>query len=428
MRNLSRTPKHIPPSAHQISLSAVSKPALEVIEQLTQAGYEAYLVGGCVRDLLLQQHPKDFDVATNAYPEEVKELFRSCRLIGRRFRLAHVRFGRDVVEVATFRAGIDNGQNGEQLHVTAEGQILRDNVYGCVEDDVFRRDFTVNALYYDPNTQRVIDYVDGVAHLHDRQLLTIGDPEVRFREDPVRMLRAVRFSVKLGFALNIQVKKAIKESAQYFHHISPSRMLDEVLKLFHNGYALQNYGVLKELGLFSHLFPFTDQCIGDSERNIVQLALANTDQRVREGKPVIPAFLFASLLWEPLCLDVAKLKEGGLSTRTAHATAMYDLLRDQVTHVSIPKRISIVMREIWNLQRRLEQRPPRSIGNLLRHPRFRAAYDFLLLRHALDEVSADVADWWTQIQKVDAKEQQEMVKALRPATKRKRRRRRRRAA
>ena len=297
-----------------------------------------------------------------------------------------------------------------------------------VEDDVFRRDFTVNALYYDPNTQEVIDYVDGVEHLRNRQLLTIGDPEARFREDPVRMLRAVRFSVKLGFTLDAQVKKAIKTSAQYLHHISPSHMLDEVLKLFHNGYALKNYCMLKELGLFGYLFPFTEQCIGDSEKNIVLLALANTDQRVKESKPVIPAFLFACLLWEPLRLDVDKLLEGGLSARTAYSTATYDLLKDQTTHVSIPRRMSMVVREIWNLQHRLEQRPPRSIATLLRHPRFRAAYDFLLLRQVMDEICADVTDWWTRIQEVEFKEQQEMIKALKPPAKRKRRRRRRRAA
>lgn len=425
MQNQSRTPQHLPPSAHQISLSAVSKPALEVIAHLTRAGHEAYLVGGCVRDLLLHYQPKDFDVATSAYPEEVRGLFRNCRLIGRRFRLAHVRIDREIVEVATFRTSVNNIDDFEQHHVSAEGQIMRDNVYGRIEDDAFRRDFTVNALYYDPNSQQVIDYVDGVAHLNKGQLLTIGDADERFREDPVRMLRAVRFSVKLGFTLNEFTKNAITECAPLLHHVSPSRMLDEVLKLFHNGYAVDNFRALRELGLLGYLFPFTEQCIEEAENNMAFLALANTDQRVNENKPVIPAFLFASFLWEPLSADANKLMDNGMRARAAYSTATYDLLRDQATHVAIPKRIGMVVREIWNLQYRLEQRPPKSIATLLRHPRFRAAYDFLLLRQSLGEVSQDLTDWWTHIQEVDLKAQQEMISALKSPPKRRRRRRRR---
>lgn len=426
MLDPSRTPKHVPPSAHQISLSAVSKSALDVIDQLTRAGYQAYLVGGCVRDLLLKHQPKDFDVATDAYPEQVKELIRSCRLIGRRFRLAHVRYGREVVEVATFRADVTS--LGDEDHITAEGQILRDNIYGRLEDDAFRRDFTINALYYDPNTEQVIDYVDGVGHLRKGQLLTIGDPAIRFREDPVRMLRAVRFAVKLGFELGAEMKQVITDSAQLLHHVPPSRMLDEVLKLFHNGVALENYRVLRALGLFRYLFPFTEQCLDHESENIAVLALANTDERVNQGKPVIPAFLFACLLWEPLRADAEKLIENGLHSRAAFSTATYDLLRDQALHVGVPRRIGLVIREIWSLQHRLEQRAPRGIMTLLRHTRFRAAYDFLLLRQQMDEVGRELADWWTRIQEVDHNEQQNMIKALKPIPKKGRRRRRRRRA
>ena len=377
-----------------------------------------------MRDLLLQHQPKDFDVATSAYPEEVRGLFRNCRLIGRRFRLAHVRIDREIVEVATFRATVNNIDNFELHHISAEGQIMRDNVYGGIEDDVLRRDFTINALYYDPNNQQVIDYVDGVAHLQEGQILTIGDPIERFREDPVRMLRAVRFSAKLDFALNDHTKNAITECAPLLHHVSPSRMLDEVLKLFHGGHAVANFRALRELGLFGYLFPFTEQCIEDGENNMVVLALANTDQRILEDRPVIPAFLFACFLWESLKLDAAKLMANGMRARAAYTTATFDLLRDQAIHVAIPKRIGMVVREIWNMQHRLEQRPAKSIGTLLRHPRFRAAYDFLLLRQTLGEVSAELTDWWTGIQEVDLKEQQEMTRALKSPQRRRRRRRR----
>ena len=378
-----------------------------------------------MRDLLLKHHPKDFDVATDAYPEQVKELFRSCRLIGRRFRLAHVRYGREVVEVATFRADVTS--LGDEDHVTAEGQILRDNIYGRIEDDAFRRDFTINALYYDPNTEQVIDYVDGVEHLRKGQLLTIGDPATRFREDPVRMLRAVRFSVKLGFELSTEMKQAITDSAQLLHHVPPSRMLDEVLKLFHNGVALENYQGLRALGLFRFLFPFTEQYLDHESENIAVLALANTDERVNQGKPVIPAFLFACLLWEPLRADAEKLTENGMRPRAAFSTAIYDLLRDQALHVGVPRRIGLVVREIWSLQYRLEQRAPKGILTLLRHTRFRAAYDFLLLRQQVDEVSSELTEWWTRIQEVDHNEQRNMIKVLKPVPQKGRRRRRRRS-
>jgi len=399
-----------------------------VVKQLTDAGYEAYLVGGCVRDLLLQHKPKDFDVATSAFPEEVRSLFDRSRLIGRRFRLAHVRMGREIVEVATFRAGmVADPEDEEHRHVNAQGRILRDNVYGCMEEDAFRRDFTINALYYDPITEDVVDYVHGVAHLRAGRLITIGDADLRFREDPVRMLRAIRFSVKLGLTLDDDLKTAIARSADTLNQVPPSRMLDEMLKLFHNGYGLDVFRALRSTGLFTHLFPFTEQCIVDDDYNLPVLALKNTDTRVGEGKPVISAFLFACFLWNPLRAAVEKLTANGVSPREAYATSADDLLRDQSMYVALPRRIGVVVHEIWSLQKRLEKRLPRGVTPLLRHKRFRAAYDFLLLRQAMGEVDVELTDWWTQIQESDQNQQQDMIKTLQPPAQRGRRRRRRRA-
>ncbi len=368
-------------------------------------------------------------MATSAYPEEVKALFSRCRLIGRRFRLAHVSMGREVVEVATFRAGMaGDAEEEEHRHVSAEGRILRDNVYGGIEDDAFRRDFTINALYYDPVTQNVVDYVHGVAHVREARLVTIGDAETRFTEDPVRMLRAIRFSVKLGFALDDDLKTAITRSAESLSHVPPSRVLDEMLKLFHHGYGLDVFRALRSTGLFRHLFPFTEQCIVDDDHNLPVLALTNTDKRISEGKPVIPAFLFACFLWDPLRFEVEKRTANGVSPREAFATATQDLLREQAMHVALPRRIGHVVNEIWSLQQRLEKRLPRSVAPMLRHKRFRAAYDFLLLRQAMGEVDPELTNWWTQVQEKGQKQQHEMIESLQPPPKRGRRRRRRRAA
>lgn len=261
------------------------------------------MVGGCVRDLLLGRQPKDFDVATEAPPERVRELFRRCRLIGRRFRLAHVRVGRDVIDVATFRAAPGPNGNGEddtELSINDAGQILRDNVYGTIETDAVRRDFTFNALFYDPVDETVIDYVDGFKHLENRELVSIGDPFERFREDPVRMLRAIRFSESLQLKMPDDVREAISELGNRLHHVPPARMLDEVLKLFHSGHAQEILDKLRSYGLFRFLFPFTEESFIEGEISIAELGMRNTDQRIQEDKPVIPAFLFACMLWDPL--------------------------------------------------------------------------------------------------------------------------------
>ncbi len=425
------SPRTISSSGHAISLSAISSNAVEIVEELHRAGYQAYLVGGCVRDLLLGRAPKDFDIATDARPQEIKSLFRGCRLIGRRFRLAHVRLNGQIIEVATFRAALsseeDRGDDG--IRVTDHGQLLRDNVYGTLDDDATRRDFTINALYYDLQKQLVIDFVGGIADLEREVVRTIGDPWERFREDPVRMLRAVRFASKLGFTIDSDALAATDELASSLHHVPPARMLDEVIKLFHGGCALQTYLQLREFGLFRYLFPFTEQCLDAVGPNLPHLALANTDKRVQAGKPVIPSFLFACLLWDPLQADIHKLRDGGMEDRRAWHVAATDALRDQAQHVAIPKRFVLQIKDIWGLQPRLERRSPKSIQRLLEHKRFRAAYDFLLLRAELGEIDPTIAQWWTQVQDADPKDRDSMIRGLRGrASKRGRKRRRKRQA
>jgi poly(A) polymerase len=420
-------PQIISPDGHSISLSAVSDNAVKIVQELKGAGYEAHLVGGCVRDLLLGRTPKDFDIATDAQPEEIKSLFRSCRLIGRRFRLAHVRTNGEIIEVATFRAALSPADDidDDRIHITDHGQVLRDNVYGTQQDDVLRRDFTINALYFDPQEESVRDFVGGMIDLEKRVIRTIGDPLERLREDPVRMLRAVRFAAKLRFDIDPAVLSATAELAPLLHHVPPARMLDEVIKLFHGGYALRTYEMLREYGLFRYLFPFTEQCLDGVAPNLSSLALANTDTRVQLGKPVIPAFLFACLLWDPLQADVHKLRDGGMDGRRAWGIAAADAVRDQAQHVAIPRRFMIVIKDIWALQPLLEQRSPKSIHRLLTHKRFRAAYDLMLLRTEVKEINPETAQWWTRIQEANQQERESMISGLRvTAPKRGRRRKR----
>ncbi len=425
--NNKHTPQVISPDSHSISLSAVSSTAINIVEELKSAGYEAHLVGGCVRDLLLGRTPKDFDIATDAQPEEIKSLFRGCRLIGRRFRLAHVRRNGETIEVATFRAALsdDDDVDDDRIRITDHGQVLRDNVYGSREDDVLRRDFTINALYFDPHDQSVLDFVGGMIDLEKQVIRTIGDPLERLREDPVRMLRAVRFAAKLQFDIDPDVIAATAELAPLLHHVPPARMLDEVIKLFHGGDALRTYDMLREYGLFRYLFPFTEQCLDAIMPNLPSLALANTDSRIKVGKPVIPAFLFACLLWDPLQADVHKLRDGGMDVRRAWSVAASDALRDQAQHVAIPRRFMIVIKDIWALQPQLEQRSPKNINRLLAHKRFRAAYDLLLLRTEVKEISPEIAQWWTQIQEASQQERDSMIRGLRASAPKRGRRRKR---
>ena len=417
----------IPQSEHGISDADISGGTLKVLQTLTDAGHSAYLVGGGVRDLLLGLKPKDFDVATAATPDTVRSLFRSSRLIGRRFRLAHVRMGREIIEVATFRAGFDDSA-GDPDHVRVDGRIVRDNVYGTLEEDAWRRDFTVNCLYYDHREHVVIDFTGGHADLRDRRLRLIGHAVERYREDPVRMLRAVRFAGKLGFDIEDDTSRAIYELAPLIEDMSPARLYEEVIKLFMAGAGCTSYELLRRYGLFGHLFPETDACI-EAEPDGIACALAgkaleSTDARIGSGKPVTPGFLFAALLWEPVLQDSEACTARGMSDIQAYDAAGADVIERQIHHVSLPRRFSLMVREIWGLQPRLVNRRGRGgASRLLTNPRFRAAYDFLLLRAESGEDVAEHAQWWTRFQEVDDNERRSMLEDKRGPKRRRRRRR-----
>lgn len=384
---------------HCVSRSAISPNALKVLYRLKSAGFQAHLVGGGVRDLLLGREPKDFDVATDASPEQVREVFRNCRLVGRRFRLAHVQFGREIIEVATFRAGQD--QTPEQ-HQTDEGMLLRDNIYGTIEEDALRRDFSVNALYYNIADFSVIDYAGGVEDLNQGVLRLLGDPETRYREDPVRMLRAIRFAAKLGFRIAPDTEAPIPELAPLLADVPAARLFEETLKLFLAGTAAGTFEKLRQYGLFGQLFPDTEHSLEKLDHEfpltLVLKGLENTDTRIREDKPVTPAFLFAVLLWEPVRQRVEALQAADVPPFQAVQKASGEIVSRQVGRVAIPRRFSTPMQEIWSLQFRFPQIRGKRPMRMLAHPRFRAAYDFLLLRASAGEADPELAAWWTDFQ------------------------------
>jgi len=419
----------IPRPEHTISRANISSSALKVLYRLKDGGFQSFLVGGGVRDLLLGREPKDFDVGTNAHPDEIKNLFRNCRLIGRRFRLAHVRYGREVIEVATFRAHYDSQpeDSSGDAH-TEEGRILRDNVYGSLEEDAWRRDFTVNALYYDIKDFSVVDYVGGLDDLKSGTLRLIGDPEKRYREDPVRMLRAVRFAAKLGFRIHPDSEAPLLELGHLLDDIPAARLFEEVMKLFLGGCAVTTFELLRHYDLFSFLFPLTDEALSHEDQGFpitfVARALENTDKRLAEDKPVTPAFLYAALLWEPMRLRMQELLDEGSSPLEAAQIAGNQVVSEQLQYTSLPKRFSIPMREIWSLQPRLERTRGKGPYRMLEHPRFRAAYDFLLLRSEVGEASTELAEWWTNFQELNAGEKG--AEAPPPTSKKRRRRPRRR--
>ncbi|HJT97631.1 MAG TPA: polynucleotide adenylyltransferase PcnB, partial [Rhodanobacteraceae bacterium] len=369
------TEVHITPRAeHSISRRNISNGALRVLYRLNEAGYQAFLVGGAVRDLLLGGHPKDFDIATNATPEEVRGLFRNCRLIGRRFRLAHVVFGREIVEVATFRGTSDDGSGDRHL---VDGRLVRDNVYGTIEEDALRRDFTVNALYYDIADFSVRDYVGGMHDLDQHCLRLIGDPEARYREDPVRMLRAARLAAKLDFTIETRTAAPFKRLGTLLAEAPPARLFDESLKLFLSGYGLASFHALLRHGLLEHVFPATARSLesahADRFRVLLERTFASTDERVRAEKPVTPAFLFAALLWEPVHELAEKLIADGADSVAAWASASERIMSEQAGRVAVPRRFATSIEEIWILQPRFEQRVKKRVFRLLTHPRFRAA-------------------------------------------------------
>ncbi len=398
-------------SEHNVSRAQISDNALKVLYRLKKAGFEAYLVGGCVRDLLLGREPKDFDVVTNARPEQVKATFRNCRLIGRRFRLAHVYFGREIIEVATFRGS--EADEGDLQRVHEDGRLLRDNVFGTIEEDVWRRDFTVNSLYYNIRDFSIVDYTGGMQDHADAVLKLIGDPQVRYREDPVRMLRAVRFAVKLGFKISPETEQPIHELAHLLQGIPAARLFDEVLKLFLAGKGLETFEMLRHYGLFGILFPATEQSLSKEENEFPRLfvarALENSDQRIAQNKSVTPYFLLSAFLWEPLQDRYQMKLQQGLDDIAAWQQAANEILSEQVSVVSIPKRFTQAMRDVWFLQSRFSRRTGGRPYRLLSHPRFRAAYDFLALRAETGGADQELVDWWTKFQFADAEVQRRMT-------------------
>jgi poly(A) polymerase len=447
---------------------------LKVLYRLKDAGYQGFLVGGAVRDLLLGITPKDFDVATNALPEEVRRLFRNCRLIGRRFRLAHVHFGNEIIEVATFRAAAaperedveemdpdpenestadsgasDSGIAGESAtgegpvvrasaggrsaNAVAEqaamydsehrafdqsGRILRDNIYGSIEEDVWRRDFAANGLYYNIDDFSIWDFVDGVSDVRARRLKLIGDPETRYREDPVRMLRAVRFAAKLDFSFEPATEAPIRKLAYLLDGVPPARLFDECLKLFLSGFGAQSYRLLKQYGLFEHLFPLSAGAFALAPyayaEEMLERGLINTDERIAADKPVTPTFLFAVLLWSAVLRELNERQAGPAPDMALLMQACDTVLRAQQSRVAIPRRFSIPMRELLMLQPRFNRRSGVKSLSLLQHPRFRAAYDFLLLRAQVGVADPELAKWWTDIQVLPQEERVALVQA-RPA-------------
>ena len=443
-------PLVIPRSEHSISRAAISPNALKVLYRLKDAGYQGFLVGGAVRDLLLGITPKDFDVATNALPEEVRRLFRNCRLIGRRFRLAHVHFGHEIIEVATFRAAAaperedaedvesDSVNEGGVTDRAAEpdipeftapndsehrafderGRILRDNIYGTIEEDVWRRDFAANGLYYNIDDFSIWDFVDGVSDVRAHRLKLIGDPETRYREDPVRMLRAVRFAAKLDFSIAPETEAPISKLAFLLDGVPPARLFDECLKLFLSGFGAKSYRLLKQYGLFEHLFPLSAAAFAlppyAYAEDMLVRGLVNTDERIAADKPVTPTFLFAVLLWSAVLRELNERQAGPAPDLALLMQACDTVLRAQQSRVAIPRRFAIPMRELLMLQPRFNRRSGVKSLSLLQHPRFRAAYDFLLLRAQAGVADPELAKWWTDIQLIPQEERVALVQA-RPA-------------
>lgn len=402
-------PRIIPRDQHCISRADISPYALKVLYRLHDAGFEAFLVGGGVRDLLRGQHPKDFDIATNARPEQVKKLFKNCILIGRRFRLAHINFREETIEVATFRADTHKRAKSKE-----NGMILRDNRYGTMVEDAWRRDFTVNALYYNIADFSVVDYTGGLNDLQHQCLRMIGDPEERYREDPVRMLRAIRFAAKLDFQLDPSLAMPLLPLRMLLSHVPAARLFEELLKLFLHGAAQKTADLLIHYQQFEYLFPATAQLINTHPlaKKLVDLALQSTDSRVVAGKSVTVAFLLAAFLWYPMQLEKEKRIKAGERPLFAQEHASDDVIRAQTKHVAIPKRFTQAVQEIWRLQYRLEHPMPHFIERVSATAKFRAAYDFLVLRAATDEPVHKQAEWWTTYQEANPADQEKMVQQL----------------
>ncbi|MGI9321986.1 MAG: polynucleotide adenylyltransferase PcnB, partial [Pseudomonadales bacterium] len=385
-------------SAQPFDVSKVSVNALKVVARLVEHGYQAYLVGGCVRDILLGKSPKDFDVATDAHPDEVRELFRNSRIVGRRFCIVHARFGRELVEITTFRGPHEDKYEANH---TESGMTVSDNIYGTFKEDVFRRDFTVNAIYYQPQSDELVDMAEGNADIAARTLRTLGAPEARFREDPVRMLRAIRFKAKLGFDIDTEAEASVRSQGQLIQDVPPARLFEEVLKLFMAGFAERAFNCLMEYGLYGWLFPDSKRALDDEPMaaELVRLALASTDRRIAEGLPVTPAFIYAAILWFPFLAERQRLSKTGMAPMEASLEAANGIIGKQQLFTSIPRRFSGPVRDIWFLQFRLPFRTGKKPEQVMAHKRFRAAYDFLLLREESGELGkSSVGSWWTEYQ------------------------------
>jgi poly(A) polymerase len=398
-------PAILGPNDHGINPQLLSPNAVRVTQTLQEAGFKAFVVGGAVRDLLLGVKPKDFDVATNATPEQVKRLFRRAFIIGRRFQIVHVMFGQEIIEVTTFR-----GTSADNAPKDEHGRVLRDNTFGEQHEDAVRRDFTINAMYYDPATRQVFDYHQGIADIRSKTLRIIGVPEARYREDPVRLLRVVRFAAKLGFTIDPQTRAPIQVMAPLINNVPAARVFDEMLKLLMSGQALACLQQLRTEGLHHGLLPLLDvvleQPLGEK---FVTLALAGTDQRIREGKPVSPGFLFASLLWHQVLEKWTAYQAAGEYPIPALHLAADDVLNTQTEKLALQRRIASDMRDIWAMQPRFERRVGKSPYKLLEHPRLRAGYDFLLLRCASGEIDQEIGDWWTDFMAADGPEREALL-------------------
>ncbi len=395
-----------------IPLEEVSAGAMLVCRTLQEHGYDGYLVGGCVRDWILGLHPKDFDVATNARPEQIRPLFKRARIIGRRFKLVHVHHQREMIEVATYRTA-PRENNSPHHRQSQSGRVLRDNVYGSLIEDAQRRDFTINALYLDPVAGQVIDYQGGVEDIHNQHLELIGDPDKRFAEDPVRMLRAMRFKAKLGFEIPQNLEQLIEKHKLHFKEVSNARLFDETFKLFHHAHAMESWETLREHDFIPMLLPLTAKAMQQNAQceQFVLHALENTDRRVTQGKPVIPAFFFAVALWHTYQLERRRRKKAPRGKAGVMQIAE-NVFRQQYPTIAIPKRVSAIIVEIWDLQWHLTMRRAHAIDDLLDNRRFRAAYDFLLLREAIGEVDTELTGWWTRIQNQKDAGKLKMVQAL----------------
>ncbi len=413
-------PSAIPLAQHGIRREMISSGARRTCETLQQGGFKAFVVGGAVRDLIAGIVPKDYDIATNATPDQVRGLFRRSRIIGRRFQIVHVMQGGETLEVSTFRAAHDADTQKDE-----HGRVLRDNVWGSQADDAARRDFTINALFYDPGSETVFDYHHGVADIKQKTLRIIGEPRTRYREDPVRMLRAVRLSAKLGLTIDPAARAPIREMASLLENVPAARVFDEMLKLLFSGHAWECVKRLRDEGLHHGLLPLLDvildQPLGEK---FVMLALSNTDQRVRQGKPTSPGFLFATLLWHEVLADWEARKARGDTPIPALFEAMDGVLDQQSEKLAITRRISGDIKDIWALQPRFDKRSGKMPLRLLEQPRFRAGYDFLLLRAQSGEVEMELAEWWTRFQEVEGEERMAMLLPDSGATKKRRRKRR----